>query len=340
LSRDVKAAVEEALGNAGLRNGQLGADVQRIVAAATSVAQDAVRDVDVEVLFDDALQDMPDMAMFGGRPRIGVRTRDVSAEEASAAGLPGITGAYVSEVPVDSPAGKAGLHEQDIIVSVDGETIRSARQLARVVGESPDGRALQIGYVRGTAKNTATVTPEAPSVTRHRVPGADGAEGPLVRRFERRVGPDGPDSAPRHFDFAIPGDGEAGNRQFFYRQGPGGEMRVWTGRGRLGVSLQPVTEQLATYFGVKEGVLITQVAEASAAAKAGLKAGDVITAVNGKPVKDPGDIIEHLQGVEAGKAVPIAITRDKKVQTIPVTLPAPADTDGTRSVPRRPRFTA
>jgi serine protease Do len=339
LSRDINAAVEEALGNAGLRNGQFGADVQRIVEDATRAAQDAVRDVDVEVLVDDALQGMPDMAMFGGRPRIGVRTRDVSAEEASAAGLPGITGAYVSEVPVDSAAGKAGLQEKDIIVSVDGETIRSARQLARVVGESPEGRALQIGYVRGTAKNTVTVTPEAPSVTRQRVPGADVAEGPRVRRFERRVGPDGPDSAPRHFDFVMPG-GEAGNRQFFYRQGPGGEMRVWRGRGRLGVSVQPVTEQLATYFGVKEGVLITQVTEASAAAKAGLKAGDVITAVNGKPVKDPGDIIEHLQGVEDGKAVPIVISRDKNVQTVPVTLQAPADTDGNRSVPRRPRFTA
>ena len=89
-----------------------------------------------------------------------------------------------------------------------------------------------------------------------------------------------------------PGGPEGGNRQFFYRQGPGGDVRVWTGRGRLGVIAQPVTDQLATYFGVKEGVLVTQVTEGSAAAKAGIKAGDVITAVNAKPVKDTGDILD------------------------------------------------
>ena len=65
---------------------------------------------------------------------------------------------------------------------------------------------------------------------------------------------------------------------------------VWGGRGRLGVSAEAVSGQLATYFGVESGVLVRQVDESSAAAKAGVKAGDVITAVNGKPVKDAGDL--------------------------------------------------
>ena len=72
----------------------------------------------------------------------------------------GITGAYVSDVPSRFGAGKTGLQANDIIVSVDGETIRSARHLARVIAESPDGRALQVAYVRGTAKGTVTMTPE------------------------------------------------------------------------------------------------------------------------------------------------------------------------------------
>ena len=117
-------------------------------------------------------------------------------------------------------------------------------------------------------------------------------------------------------------------------------MRVWTGRGRLGVVAQPVTDQLATYFGVKDGVLVTQVTDGSAAAKAGIKAGDVITSVNAKPVKDTGDILDALQGVEDGKVVPVEITRDKQVQTISVTLQAPADTRKERSVTRKQRFTA
>ena len=342
LASDINKAVNEALEKSGLGDGQFGVDVQRIVEEAGKSARQAVRDLDVKVIVDDAMQDLPDMALLGGRPRIGVRTRDVSAEEAKAAGLAGITGAYVSEVPADSVAGKAGLLEKDIIVTVDGETIRSARQLSRVIGESPDGRALQIGYVRGTAKNTVTVTPEAPSLTRRRGPGPSWSEdgGGTVRRFERAV-PMPPDGPRGEFDLMVPPGGwEGGNRQFFFKQGPGGNVRVWTGRGRLGVVVQPVTDQLATYFGVKDGVLVTQVTEASAAAKAGIKAGDVIMSVNGKPVKDTGDIIESLEGVEDGKTVAVELTRDKKVQTLSVTLQPQSDTNRERSTTRRQRFTA
>jgi membrane-associated protease RseP (regulator of RpoE activity) len=346
ITRDVDKAVREALDNAGIRNGELTADLRQTIEHATRTAQDVVKDIDVKVLVDDAMQSASGLAMLDGRPRIGVSTRDVTADEAKAAGLSGITGAYVADVASESAAGKAGLQAKDIIVSVDGETIRSARQLSRVIGESPDGRTLQVGYVRGTAKSTASITPEvsAPRTMTWegrgggRNEGPDG-EGPIVRRFERRVGP-GQLPGKEPFDVIIPPPGgpEAGN-QFFFRQGPGG-MRVWTGRGRLGVMAQPLTDQLASYFGVKEGVLVTQVTEASAAAKAGIKAGDVITAVNGKPVKDTGDILDNLEGVENGKTAPIEITRDKKTQTVTVTLEAPASTSGTRSVTRRQRFTA
>jgi membrane-associated protease RseP (regulator of RpoE activity) len=365
LAADIHQAVREALDAAGLRHGELGVDVRQAVEQATRTAQDAMKHVDVEVVVDDAMQGLPDVAMLAGRPRIGVSTRDLTAEEAKAAGLSGITGAYVSEVPADSAAGKAGMQAKDIIVSVDGETIRSARQLTRVIGESPDGRALQIAYVRGTARNTVSVTPEvrAPrTMTWQRGPGPMGGpdgpmrgpegEGPVVRRFERRVVPGGPGGSggsgepgdvEREFEFVVPREGPgagAGGQQFFFRQSPGGNVRVWTGRGRLGVMTQPLTDQLATFFGVKEGVLVTQVTDASAAAKAGIKAGDVITAVNGKPVKDAGDILDHLQGIENGKTVPVDLTRDKKAQTVTVTLEAPSSTSGDRPAPRRQRFTA
>lgn len=279
---------------------------ERAVEQAERDTRDAMRDIDVDALVDTALQDLP--GLMGGRPRLGVSTRDVTAEEAKAAGLPGVTGAYVEDVSEDTAAHKSGLRAGDIIVSVDGETIRSARHLSRMVSETPDGGALQIEYARGTQKNTVTVTPEA-------------------RQMTRRMGP-GP---------ALRGPGA---QQYFFRQGPEGTRpRVWTGRGRLGVGVQGLTEQLAGYFGVTEGVLVTQVEENSAAGKAGVKAGDVITAVNGKPVKDTGDIFEHLSGVEDGKVVPVEISRDKTRQTLSVTLAAP-DSFNNRTVARRPRFTA
>ncbi len=311
--------------------------VRQAVQEAARTAQEVVRDLDVEVIVDHAFQDVPDMAVLDSRPRIGVRTRDLTAEEAKAAGLAGITGALVAEVPADSAAAKAGLTENDIIVSVDGETIRSARQLARVIAESPEGRGLQVGYVRGTAHQAVTVTPAPPSATRPRLARPDdGGDGPVVRRFERRVTPGRP-GGPPEADMRLPRP-PGGDQEFFFRQAPGGAMRMWAGRGRLGVVGQPVTDQLATYFGVKEGVLVTRVTEGSASAQAGIKAGDVITSVNGKAVKDTGDILDHLQDVTDGTAVQVAITREKKSQSLSVTLKAPADTD--RSAPRRPRFTA
>src|SRR6187200_1428392 len=69
LSRDISAAVKDALDHAGLENGQFSIDVRRVVEDATRAAQDAVRDLDVKVVVDDAAQDFPDMArmdLLGG----------------------------------------------------------------------------------------------------------------------------------------------------------------------------------------------------------------------------------------------------------------------------------
>ena len=309
----------------------VGLDVKQIVEQARRAAQEAARELDVDTIVNDAMQSVS--MVGGGHPRIGVSTRDVTAEEAKAAGLAGITGAFVSEVPTDSVAAKAGLQANDIIVSVDGETIRSARHLARMIGETPEGRPLQVGYVRGTTKSTATMTPETGAMAFNFTPGDRIA----IRKFDRMA--PGERGGRDKFDLFVPG-GPEGGREFFFRNGPEGGARFWLGRPRLGVSVQPLTDQLATYFGVKDGVLVTSVAENSVGAKGGLKAGDVITAVNGKPVTDTGDVVDALQGVEGGKSVPVEITRDRKSQTLTVTLETPSNTNGDRPAPRRQRFTA
>ena len=106
----------------------------------------------------------------------------------------------------------------------------------------------------------------------------------------------------------------------------GGDFPViWGGRGRLGVSAEAVSGQLATYFGVESGVLVRQVDESSAAAKAGVKAGDVITAVNGKPVKDAGDLRREIADATDGdaKEMTLNVTRDKKPITLKATIEDP-----------------
>src|SRR5206468_815448 len=79
---------------------------------------------------------------------------------------------------------------------------------------------------------------------------------------------------------------------------------------RIGVSTQQLTKQLADYFGVSEGLLITSVSENSAASKAGLKAGDVITAVDGEKVDSPGDVSRALNKKQDG-SVTLTIVRNR-----------------------------
>src|SRR5438128_1195181 len=72
------------------------------------------------------------------------------------------------------------------------------------------------------------------------------------------------------------------------------EMAGIRSRGRLGATIQELTPELADYFGVKSGVLVASVQKDSAAEKAGLKAGDVITAVDGHDVATPAALVGAL----------------------------------------------
>jgi C-terminal processing protease CtpA/Prc len=91
-------------------------------------------------------------------------------------------------------------------------------------------------------------------------------------------------------------------------------LSTFSGR-RLGISIETLDEQLAQYFGVKDGVLVKSVTADSAAAKAGLKAGDVITSVNGRQIYETSDVNRAIDRTESDEFT-IEITRDKKPQTI------------------------
>ena len=89
---------------------------------------------------------------------------------------------------------------------------------------------------------------------------------------------------------------------------------------RIGVSTTQLTKQLADYFGVAggEGVLVTSVADDSPAAKAGIKAGDVITSLDGEKIEDAGDLSRALDKKKEGD-VSLTIIRNKSQRTITVT---------------------
>src|SRR3954447_5461873 len=95
-----------------------------------------------------------------------------------------MAGAIVTQVVQASAAEKAGVKAGDVVTSFDGERVRSARQLERLVEETPAGRTGKMALARAGSSTTVDVTPEAPKVTT-----MFGGDGPQMRgfSFNRRV---------------------------------------------------------------------------------------------------------------------------------------------------------
>jgi serine protease Do len=246
-------------------------------------------------------------AEFGG-PRLGVGIRDVTPEDVQNEKLTGMVGAVVTGVDEDSPAAKGGLEKGDIIVAFDGERVRGTRQLSRLVRETPAQREVAVEIVRGGQRQNLQVTPErnARSWSLSHDKFRDLADKVKidVERLRRDIEPTVRvfGSASHVFEHIAPGF-------------------PWSG-ARLGVSVQPLTPQLAEYFRVESGVLIFSVDADSPAAKAGLRAGDVVTAVDGKPVEDAATIRRAVRDLEKREAT-LSVTRDGQSRSVTVTFPEP-----------------
>lgn len=223
----------------------------------------------------------------GPGSEIGASVRELRSEEVSAQRPAGV---YVQDVRPDSPASGAGLRAGDIVVEFDGERVRSVRQFTRLVRETPPGRPVKMAVARGTAQQTLEVTPRESRGMPIEVPD-------FSREIER-----GMRALPRGLDFDF-------------------EWPLSPARTRLGVSLTPLSSQLAAYFGVKEGVLVSEVEADSPAARAGVRAGDVVTAVAGRTVNDPSDVRIALRESAAGATVEIRLVRDRKEVLVKATLP-------------------
>ena len=257
--------------------------------------------------------DGPSFDIFGmGGSRVGMVVRDVEAADVTKEKLAGTAGAVVTEVVKESAAEKAGVKAGDVVTSFDGERVRSARQLERLVEETPAGRTVKVALQRAGAPVTLDVTPQAPKMAQV-MPGMPG-EGGDVFSYKRAPGqgPEWEGSPGMPFKFEMP----AGRFDFE------GEPFLAASRGRLGVRVQDLSEELASYFGVKSGVLVAGVEADAPAAKAGIKAGDVITAVNGQAITEPGELRREVAKVEDGKTADLSVTRDKKPLTLKVEVTA------------------
>jgi len=230
------------------------------------------------------------LVLEGPGSSIGVSVRDLGADEASRAKVQPSDGVLVDSVREGTPASKAGLKSGDVIIEFDGERPRSTRYFTRLVRETTPGRTVKMTIVRDGSRRTLDITPE----TSNRIGGF-------------------PDAALRALPRDFPQFNFDGNRFFF--EGSFGST------ARLGVVVTPLSDQLAAYFGVKDGVLVSEVQANTPASSAGVKAGDVITSVNGHSISSPQDVVNEVRDVQPGGAIELKITRDRKDLSLKATIP-------------------
>ncbi|MBP1635486.1 MAG: degP1 2 [Acidobacteria bacterium] len=274
-------------------------------------------------------------AALAAGPRLGVQIRDLTKEDLAKLKIASLNGVYVVDVAKDTAAAKAGVKAGDVAVQYDGENVRSVQQFRRLVQETVAGRTVKLGVMRDGKRVDVDVAPET-SDAALKLEGLQGKLGDMFT-FNRRVPEPGPQPVP------------PGGRTFRWRQEtpvpiPEGDTMQWfgqepfsyffsTGRGRLGVTVQELTPDLATYFGVKDGLLVNTVRADSPAAKAGIKAGDVIGTVNGKAVTTSSELVKELADKDGD--VTIGVTRDRKPLSLKATL-EPRDQPRRVGVPGRP----
>ena len=247
---------------------------------------------------------------------LGIVMDEVTADNFATYRLTAERGVIVRSVEKGSPAETANLQEKDVILEYAGSAVHSAKQLARLVEETPAGRKVDLVVSRDGKRMNLSA-----QIGKREGPWSFGGGKSDLRkqvwpggefRFE---GPQG-----RTFQFGVP-DGKAGPFAFNFPEG--GDFGVFMKRPRLGVTLEGLTDQMADYLGVpgKKGVIVTSVAEGTPAAAARLKAGDVIVRADNKEIDSPDDLARIVGEKDSGQRLELKVIRDKKEMTLFVELP-------------------
>jgi serine protease Do len=248
------------------------------------------------------------LARDGGGGWLGVSISDLSKSKVTELKLPDENGVLIVRVEKESPAEKAGLQPNDIIVQFNGIKILATNQFTHMVQELLPDRTTSLVVLRGGAHKTFTVTlgsrPHKSALT---VPGGEG-DRPLPLDLDKlRQNLDTMKENIRTWDWEFPG-------------GPL-EMILEPSQGRMGVNLESMTPQLGDYFGVKDGhgALVVSIQKDSPAEKAGLKAGDVIVGMDSKDITSPGDVARAVRAKDEGD-VDIRVLRERQSKAFKVHL--------------------
>jgi S1-C subfamily serine protease len=249
--------------------------------------------------------------LLNRRPRLGV-TVNLRAGDTDS------IGALVQSVTPGGPAAKAGIRSGDIITRLDGTVLvnRAADRASADGEQSPPGLRLvelaarlkpsdtvSVELRRGRDRRTVRLVTDAEAANEfaYTVPGT------LWRQGDR-------DTAVQGMFRTMPDDQM---RTPFYmgELGPAGQsrMRVFFGSPLGDLELAPNNDDLGSYFGTSEGVLVINVPKDS---KLNLKGGDVVLSVDGRKPSNPPHLMRILQSYDKGESFRIEVMRNHRRETV------------------------
>lgn len=259
-----------------------------------------------------------------GRSFLGVELGEVSKETVQRLKLRNERGALIEGVTSGSGAAQAGLQKDDVIVKWNGEAIESARELSRRIHETPSGRVVRLSVIRdGREIEVNAKLGEGRAIAR-----PIAIARPALQAEAARARAQAREAVARSREQTREASARAREKAHEatarVREQARAAARVHEqshGTARLGVQLQSMTPQLAEYFGLSKrtGALVVFVFADSAAAKAGLKAGDVILSAGGETIESPMDLRRVLATKSEGP-IELRILRDRREQTLSVRL--------------------
>ncbi len=262
----------------------------------------------IEVQPKIEMNDMNILIGDDGSSWLGVETHEVTADKAKELKLSAERGVVLGKIVPDSPAAKAGLKENDVVTEINGQRVEGAAQFRRMIREIPAGRSIQLTVWREGRSQTVSAT--------------------LGKSEERRRSMKMVAPTPGAFAFRMPEIPDVPSMEW------NGNMVFGGGQPRLGIDAEDLSGQLGTFFGAPEGegILVRDVNSGSAAEKSGVKAGDVITSLNGERIRTVGELREKLSAKRDDKdrTVKLGVLRNKSEISLTVELPAAA--------PRAKRF--
>lgn len=246
--------------------------------------------LDNQMVLRDKMLAEKDAMRVAGDPRFRTMTitRDFNTNKA----LLGVStdkteeGVRITNVSDESAAEKAGLKEGDIITKIDDTKISTPEDLVKAIGQHKPGDKITVSYKRDKKEQKTTAT-----LTKRKMP-------------EAMAFSTAPFEAMRDLQFTVP-DAQSwgrGNNFNFNFNGP-----------RLGIKAQETEEG--------KGVKVLDVDDESAAAKAGIKEGDVITSLDGTEVNDIDKLREASRtAIEKGN-FKVKLLRDGKSEELDVKIP-------------------